>query len=1338
MGGGGGLGGTDGAGNIARSPGARGKVVATFSVTSGQIIGIYPGKKGLNGTTGNSSSDRGGLGGEDTDPNANFNGGRGGTVGIVGSSGGGGGGGAASTLYIGSTLALVAAGSGGGGGAANVAGSGVNGFDTTLEINNQTFGNSGTQTSSSAPNCTSNDGGGGGGGGGGRWGSAGGGVRTTGGECEGLGGYRGNNFVLATATSVTNTTDSSSTSEGSIEISYVSSQSINLSSLGTSSKAFPYSQVLSMSTSSSSGAGAVTYAIAAGGTATGCALSSSASDATLTASSSGTCLIVATIAADSNYLSATSEPATFTFLKTTQSALSLTSVSGTYLTNLRLLSTGGSGTGAVSFSVSSAGTAGCTISNSDSLTSTSAGTCQVVASKLATDEYLPAFDTQTITIGKASLTLTLSVTGSSTVKYGSSAATSFTTDRSLGTGNIANLAGTVSYSTVSSTACSINSSTGEVLMTAAAGVCSVRVSLASDPNYSDANSDAISLTAAKADTLTVTASAVNLTYTGSSQTVPYQYSISGLKFSDTLTAVSYNYSGSPNSGGGASGSASVDQAGVYTITPSAATISNSDSYTAISYVTGTLTVNRAERTITGSSVASVKYGSQDSVTVTTSPSSSSDGAVTFAAGESTACTVGSGTGIFTMNRAAGTCLIVPTIAQGANYLTATGSAVSIAPAKADAITVTSGNASATYTGSTVAVSPSFSVSGLIGSDTATVTFRYSGSDNRGDSYVLSSDAPTNAGTYAIAPLVSQINSDSYTAVANVVNGVLTIDRATRTISPTTYNTTSLKYGASATVVSNSITPSSDPIDGAFSYAIGAGCSINPSTGVVTATTSSGTCSQTTTIGQGNNFLSATAASVTFTLSKADTLTVTTANPSALTFTGSPVVVTPSISVSGLVNSDSASSAIFNFSRASTCATGGTCVVGDTGPAGGTVFYISDTAINAADGISTGGLYLEAAPSSFSKTPIQWCAGGTDPNITLVGASGTAIGTGALNTKIIIGRCTGGAGFEAAGLTLGGKSDWFLPSQGEQIEMFNQKSRVGFGEDQTGADYFYFGSTEGTNLIASAIVPANGVGTQNKEDPISYWPIRAFSPIATAYAESTTAPINAGSYEIATSGLQLSGGRSTENYIAIIYETATLTINKAAQSIFSNYGSLEAVLGSNFLIYPFGGSGDGAVYLSVSNGTATGCSATNTFVTAVTSGTCVLTVRKSANENFNETEASFSITFFFFVPTPAAPVSSRPSEIAMESVPSWSSSATAVPSITSFSPTSGAVGTVVTITGVGLDGVTSGAIGRQGLSAVTGISSTSVTAVIAAGSVSGPILLRNSLGVGRSANSFTIP
>ena len=831
------------------------------------------------------------------------------------------------------------------------------------------------------------------------------------------------------------------------------SQEINFLSLGgISSKTYPYSQALSMSTGGASGSGSVAYSIAAGSTASNCTLSNSTATATLTATTSGVCLIRATISADTFFDSATSTNLGFTFNQASQSlsfvttsyskvfgetqtvtatslgtgaitytagastacsvfgetvtitagtgscaitasrasdanylaansidsvtitvskanqvGFVLTSTSGTYLSNLTLTSSGGNGAGAVSYSTTGTNSAGCSILSATSLTSTSAGTCQVVATKLGNDNYFPAYDTQTITLGKAGLGLGISVTGSSIVTYGDTTTVTYSTSRSLGSAGVANLTGALAYATESSTSCSVNSSTGVITMVAGAGACSVKVSLSSDANYSDTSS------------------------------------------------------------------------------------------------------------------------------------------------------------------------------------------------------------------ATVSVTPR----------------------------------------------------------------------------------------------------------------------------------------------------------------KADTLTVTSLSPSPITYTGNSAVVTPAISVSGLVNNDSAAGATFSYGRATTCATGGACVVGDTGPGGGVVFYVSATSINAADGISTGGLYLEAAPSNFSKTTFTWCTGFTNSNTTTIGGTSSAIGAGAMNTRIVTSRCSGGAVHEAANLSLGGKSDWFLPSAGELLQMYYQKSILGFGPGTTAANYFYWGSNETVNWAAASLVPADGVGGQNKAQSTPYWPIRAFSPSATTYATSTTAPTNAGSYTITPSVLTLGGGRSIDNYLSVIYETSTLTISKANQSIFSNYSSLEAVLGSTFTIYPFGGSGDGAVYLAISNGTASGCAATTVSVTAAATGTCILTVTKSANENYNQAQSSFTITFFYFVPVATPTVSTTPTQIAIDAPTAWSSVATAAPEITSFTPSSGPVGTVVTVTGTGLDGVTSVKIGRKALITVNGVNSTTLTAVIPAGTTSGPIVVTNEFGSDFSDSNFTV-
>lgn len=164
-----------------------------------------------------------------------------------------------------------------------------------------------------------------------------------------------------------------------------SGQNITISSLGTSSKTYPYSQALSMATTDSLGSGAITYAISSGGTATSCALSNATNAATITAASSGTCLINATIAAGGGYESGTSSNATFTFNAATQAALTLTSTTGSFGSALTLTTSGGSGSGTVSYAYA-AGTTACSLSGS-TLTANDTGTCLITATKAADANY---------------------------------------------------------------------------------------------------------------------------------------------------------------------------------------------------------------------------------------------------------------------------------------------------------------------------------------------------------------------------------------------------------------------------------------------------------------------------------------------------------------------------------------------------------------------------------------------------------------------------------------------------------------------------------------------------------------------------------------------------------------------------------------------------------------------------------------------------------------------------------------------------------------------------------------------------------------------------------------
>jgi len=124
----------------------------------------------------------------------------------------------------------------------------------------------------------------------------------------------------------------------------------------------------------------------------------------------------------------------------------------------------------------------------------------------------------------------------------------------------------------------------------------------------------------------------------------------------------------------------------------------------------------------------------------------------------------------------------------------------------------------------------------------------------------------------------------------------------------------------------------------------------------------------------------------------------------------------------------------------TCATGGTCVVGDTGPGGGVVFYVS-----ASNFTSTGSTcnttckYLEAAPTtgtnSWTDAAYVW-SGNTSVAIGVT-ARGVEIGTGFKNAQAIV---TDDNTADRAGTIArayrgpNNLSDWYLPSKDELNQM----------------------------------------------------------------------------------------------------------------------------------------------------------------------------------------------------------------------------------------------------------------------------------------------------------------
>lgn len=96
-------------------------------------------------------------------------------------------------------------------------------------------------------------------------------------------------------------------------------------------------------------------------------------------------------------------------------------------------------------------------------------------------------------------------------------------------------------------------------------------------------------------------------------------------------------------------------------------------------------------------------------------------------------------------------------------------------------------------------------------------------------------------------------------------------------------------------------------------------------------------------------------------------------------------------------------------------------VGDTGPAGGIIFYVDSS--NTYSGFD----YLEAAPTD-QGTSAWGCSG------TIAGATWSGLGNGDQNTATIVGACSGSTAAKMSdGLTSGGYSDWYLPDL-EEVNM----------------------------------------------------------------------------------------------------------------------------------------------------------------------------------------------------------------------------------------------------------------------------------------------------------------
>jgi len=211
-----------------------------------------------------------------------------------------------------------------------------------------------------------------------------------------------------------------------------------------------------------------------------------------------------------------------------------------------------------------------------------------------------------------------------------------------------------------------------------------------------------------------------------------------------------------------------------------------------------------------------------------------------------------------------------------------------------------------------------------------------------------------------------------------------------------------------------------------------------------------------------------------------------------------------------------------------CANGGVCAVGDTGPGGGKVFYAPGGTFTETDA-PCGSIcrYLEAAPvdwnSGGSPDPyLQWAAGygfgDVCSNRTISGATGTAIGSGFANTAAIMAACPAASGTNSAPAARAASTysptvnsavvnGWFLPSRDEldaldtfcwDLDYSDSPCWAGVSGTNTGNPYW--SSSQSVNFYklawqkrvgAHGYAPPLGADTEYESQSAWVRPIRAF-------------------------------------------------------------------------------------------------------------------------------------------------------------------------------------------------------------------------------------------------------
>jgi hypothetical protein len=446
---------------------------------------------------------------------------------------------------------------------------------------------------------------------------------------------------------------------------------------------------------------------------------------------------------------------------------------------------------------------------------------------------------------------------------------------------------------------------------------------------------------------------------------------------------------------------------------------------------------------------------------------------------------------------------------------------------------------------------------------------------------------TSSTTTTVPPTTTTSSTTTTTTTTTVpptttTSSTTTTTTTTTTVPPTTTTTPTLSTQTVTWSPTTALTTAQSPNtllaasssgDGAISYAVqsagATGCTIDSSTRVLTFTTA------------GNCVVRATAAST-------------------------------SNYLTGYID------ATFTVTTA-TCAMGGACIVGDTGPGGGIVFYVQASGTFACGStLSSTCKYLEAAPTSGTSawTDASYAWSGNTTGEIGVNARGTAVGSGYKNTVAMVAQSSTANRAGTIARAYRGPnnlSDWYLPSKDELNQLYINRATVGGIATNS-----YWSSSEVYSLETWYQNFSNGTqSNQAKYQTYYVRPVRAFTTIAlqsqsiaidsgsfvSSYRMAATAPtvtstaLGSGAKTYSSSSPTVCSVNASSGVVAFVAAgTCRLSVSIAADS---SYLSATSAQISFSLVYQVGdtGPGGGKIFMTPSAGENT----TNFYFESALSG-----------------------------------------------------------------------------------------------------------------------------------------